>query len=74
MDFNMPSNELTRFFGEQSAAIQNIHQAINDADLVRIATAYFEASGYQALNIPQYCPIGHIQRSLKLVDVQYRAL
>lgn len=45
----MPSDELTRFFGAQSAALQNIHQALKDANLVRIATAYFEASGYQVL-------------------------
>ena len=45
----MPSDELTRFFGAQSAALQSIHQALKDANLVRIATAYFEASGYQVL-------------------------
>jgi phosphatidylserine/phosphatidylglycerophosphate/cardiolipin synthase-like enzyme len=49
MDFNMPSDDYTRFFGAHSAALHSIQQALKDANLVRIATAYFEASGYQVL-------------------------
>lgn len=45
----MQSDDFTRFFGAHSAALHSIHQALKDANLVRIATAYFEASGYQVL-------------------------
>lgn len=38
-----------RFFGANAAALSCIQQAISQAELVRIATAYFEASGYQVL-------------------------
>ena len=38
-----------RFFGARSAALRCIAQTLEQAVLVRIATAYFEASGYQAM-------------------------
>jgi phosphatidylserine/phosphatidylglycerophosphate/cardiolipin synthase-like enzyme len=38
-----------RFYGAKAAALYCIQQALSEAELVRIATAYFEASGYQVL-------------------------
>ena len=38
-----------RFFGAHSAALHCIQNTLNEAKVVRIATAYFEASGYQLL-------------------------
>lgn len=38
-----------RFFSAHSAALQCIQATLQNADEIRIATAYFEASGYQAL-------------------------
>lgn len=38
-----------RFFAANGAALRCIQQALQDASEVRIATAYFEASGYQLL-------------------------
>jgi superfamily II DNA or RNA helicase len=49
MDSHMLTDDFTRFFGAHSAALYSIHQTLKDANLVLIATAYFEASGYQVL-------------------------
>lgn len=38
-----------RFFSAHSAALHCIQNTLQDASEIRIATAYFEASGYQAL-------------------------
>ena len=40
---------IKHFFGARSAALRCITQTLEQAVLVRIATAYFEASGYQAM-------------------------
>jgi len=45
----MTPEHFSRFFSANAAALQCIQQALRDANLVRIATAYFEASGYQEL-------------------------
>lgn len=48
----IPQSEILtnyRFFGSNGAAFDCIQQILTRADLVRIATAYFEASGYQVL-------------------------
>jgi len=45
----MPTEDISRFFGAQAAALHCVQHTLSDADLVRIATAYFEASGYQVL-------------------------
>ena len=38
-----------RFFSAKSAALDSVIHTLSDAELVRIATAYFESSGYQLL-------------------------
>lgn len=45
----MASDDPFRFFGAHSAALRCVQQILSDAGLARIATAYFEASGYQVL-------------------------
>lgn len=46
--------ETYRFFSAQSAALHCIQGVLQDAQEVRIATAYFEASGYQDLRETLY--------------------
>lgn len=41
--------EMHRFFSANSGALHCIQSTLQDARQVRIATAYFEASGYQDL-------------------------
>jgi hypothetical protein len=38
-----------RYFDNRGAALRVITHALEDAELIRIATAYFEPSGYQCL-------------------------
>ena len=46
-DNNLNNN--SRFFDGKRAALQCISSALTSAEQVRIATAYFEGSGFQAL-------------------------
>lgn len=41
--------EVRRFFAADGAALRTIRSVLKEATEVRIATAYFAASGYQAL-------------------------
>lgn len=44
-----PEHTPHRFFGSHSLALDSICTALSDARVIRIATAYFAASGYQCL-------------------------
>jgi len=42
--------DLTRYFSARGAALKVISHALEDAEVIRIATAYFEPTGYQLLS------------------------